>query len=158
MDAPLAATVQAESPPPNGNTPQPPPPPNDRTPMPAKVKTLFIALAGLATAIIALLTTFQIVHWTASQVTLVSAEAAAVIGLACAVTMHLLPSTKREPVAVAATITAAVSATLALGTGFGWWHLSAEQIGALVGVLTAVVGVGSAILARQMVTPTTGSE
>jgi hypothetical protein len=70
-------------------------------------------------------------------------------------TLHLLPTTKREPVAVAATFTAAVSATLALGTGFVWWHFSPVEIAALVGVLSAMIGVGSAVLARQSVSPTT---
>ena len=123
---------------------------------PAPVKAVFVALGTLATASITLITTFQLVSWTPGQTALVAAEAAAVIGFVSALTMHLLPSTKKEPVALAATFTAAVSATLALGTGFSWWTLSADEISALIAVLSAVIGLGTAWLARQSVTPTTG--
>jgi hypothetical protein len=86
----------------------------------AKVKAVFIALAALATATITLLAVFQVVHWTTSQLALAGTDAGAILALASALSLHLLPRTKREPVALAATFTAAVSATLALGTGFVW--------------------------------------
>ena len=59
--------------------------------------------------------------WSAAQTALVTAEAAAVTGFITALVAHLKRGTKQEPVALAATFTATVSATLALGSGFGWW-------------------------------------
>jgi hypothetical protein len=117
---------------------------------------LFLALAALATAGITVLTVFDIVHWSKAQTALASTEAGAVVAFLAAVTLHFLPTTKNEPVALAATFTAAISATLALGTGFLWWHLTANEVSALVAVVTAVIGVGTAIGARGVVTPDNG--
>src|SRR3954447_8571471 len=81
-------------------------------------------LAGLSTLVVAaitLLSVFELVHWSTVQTSLVLAESAAVIALATAAVAHRRAGTPKEHVAVAATLTAAVSATLALGSGFGWW-------------------------------------
>jgi hypothetical protein len=66
-----------------------------------------------------------------------------------------MPATANEHVALAATCTATVSATLAIGSGFGWWHLTKQQTSAVGGVVTAVLGVGGAVLARPHVTAET---
>jgi len=95
---------------------------------------------------------FKVVHWSPAQTALVTAEAAAVVGLTTALIAHLMPGRPKEPVAVAATFTATVSATLALGSGFGWWSLTEMQTSAVAGVVTAVLGVGGAVLARRHVT------
>jgi hypothetical protein len=124
-------------------------------------KAVIAAIGGLAVALITMVTVFKVVDWSAPQTALVTADAAAVIGFLTAVVAHLMPRTSKEPVALAATFTATVSATLALGTGFGWWSLTEQQTGALVGLLTAVIGVASALVARQYVnagvSPTTKS-
>ena len=112
-------------------------------------------LGGLATLAVALITiaaVFNVVHWSPAQTALVTAEAAAVVGLITALIAHLWPGRPKEPVAVAATFTATVSATLALGSGFGWWSLTAQQTSAVAGVVAAVLGVGGAVLARHHVT------
>ena len=115
------------------------------------------ALGPLAVAVIAVLTVFEIVDWSASQTALVTAEAGAIIGFVSALVAHLWPGTKQEPVALAATFTAAISATTALGTGFGWWNLTEEQVSTLASLITAIIGVGSAMVARNIVTaPRTG--
>jgi hypothetical protein len=82
--------------------------------MPPLVKNLLVALGILAVAVIGILTSFSIVEWSAAQTTLVTAEAGAIIGLLSALLAHFWPATSKEPVALAATCTAAVSATLAL--------------------------------------------
>jgi hypothetical protein len=56
-------------------------------------------------------------------------------------------------VALAGTFTALVASTLALGTGFGWWSLTQDQAGALLGTVTAIIGVATAMFARQHTTP-----
>lgn len=114
-------------------------------------KPVIGAIAALAASIISLLTTLDAVHWTTTQTSLVSAESAAVIALVTAVIAHFWPGTAQEPVAVAASFTAFVLATLTLGTGFSWWSLSKEQISALVAVLSAAIGLGSALIARSSV-------
>ena len=120
--------------------------------MPYHVKALLVALGPLAAATIALLAAFSIVTWSASQTTLVATEAGTIIGLASALVAHFWPGTKKEPVALAATITAVIAATIALGTGFDWWHPTAAETSALVSLVTAVIGVGSAMIARSHVT------
>jgi hypothetical protein len=101
---------------------------------------------------ITLLTVFEAVDWSAAQTALVIAEAGAVTGLLTALVAHLTPTTSKEHVALAATFTATVSATLALGSGFDWWTLTEQQTAAVGGVVTAIIGVGGAVFARQHVT------
>ncbi|MBV8988465.1 MAG: hypothetical protein JO372_07885 [Solirubrobacterales bacterium] len=110
-------------------------------------------LGTLAVAVVTMFTVFNVVHWTAAQTALVTAEAAAVAGFFTALVAHRKTGTAKEPVALAATFTALVSATLALGSGFGWWSLTEQQTGAVAGLVTAVLGVGGALLARQRVQP-----
>ncbi|MGZ4232540.1 MAG: hypothetical protein ACXVUE_05160 [Solirubrobacteraceae bacterium] len=110
------------------------------------------SLGTLAVAIVTIVTVFNVVHWSAAQTALVTAEAAAVGAFITALAAHLKPNTAKEPVALAATLTAAVSATLALGCGFAWWSLTQQQTGAVVALITAILGVGGALLARQHVT------
>jgi hypothetical protein len=115
-------------------------------------KAVFAALGVLAATATVFLTTFAVVDWSAGQTALVTAEAGAVLGFVAALVAHLRPATAKEHVALAGTFTAVVSATLALGTGFGWWELTQEQAGALLGMLTAIIGVAAAMFARQHVT------
>jgi len=118
----------------------------------ANPKAVVGALGTLAVAFLTIVTVFKAVDWSAAQTALVTAEAAAVAGFVTALVAHLIPGTSTEPVAVAATFTATVSATLALGSGFGWWSLTEQQTSAVAGVVTAVLGVGGAVLARDRVT------
>jgi hypothetical protein len=120
--------------------------------LPSQVKAALAALATLAAAIITLLNVFSAVHWTAAQTALVTTEVGAVVGLLSAVVAHLWPGTAKEPVAIAATITALVSATIALGTGFAWWSWTQEQTTAVVGLVSAIIGVGGALFARNFTT------
>jgi hypothetical protein len=112
---------------------------------------------ALEAAVISVLTTLNIVHWSATQTTLVSTTAAAAITFLGAIVAHLWPGTKQETVALAATFTALVASILSLGTGFQWWHLTAEQVASLVSVVTAFIGISSALVARQFVTAKTTS-
>jgi hypothetical protein len=86
---------------------------------------------------------FKVVDWSAAQTAFVTAKAAATAGLLAALVAHLMPGTSRQPVAFVATFTAKVSATLALGFGFGSWFLTEQQTSAVAGVVTAVLGVGA---------------
>lgn len=114
-------------------------------------KPVIGSIAGLAASVIALLPALNIVHWSAGQTALVSAEAAAVLGLVTAVVTHFWPGTSKEPVALAATLTAWATATCALGGGFAWWQLTEAQSSALVAVVAAAVGVIGAVAARSKV-------
>jgi hypothetical protein len=120
--------------------------------MPAPNTKAVLAAAGtLALAIITLLTVFTVVEWSAAQTALVTAEVGSLVALGTALVAHFKPSTSKEQVAIAATLTATVAATVALGSSFGWWHLTETQSSALGGVITAVLGVGGAMFARQHV-------
>lgn len=114
-------------------------------------RTIVATLGTLGVAVITIVTVFGVVHWSAAQTALVTAEAAAIAGLLTAIVAHLRPGTSKEPVALAATLTATVSATLALGSGFGWWSLTQEQTSAVGGLVTAILGVGGALFAREHV-------
>jgi len=58
---------------------------------------------------------------------------------------------QKQPVAVAGTVTAFVSATLSLGIGFAWWQLAQSQNASLISLVTAIVAVVSALAARSTV-------
>jgi hypothetical protein len=64
-------------------------------PVPSKVAAALAGLAALTVAVIGLITSFNTVHWTSAQTTLVVAAAAAFWALASAVTAHLWPQTKK---------------------------------------------------------------
>jgi uncharacterized membrane protein YfcA len=119
--------------------------------LPRPQKGVLVALGALAGTGITLVTVFGWVDWSAAQTALVTTEASAAIGLITALVAHLNQKTPREPVAVAATFTACISTTLALGTAFVWWTLTQEQISALVALVTTVLGVSSAWFARGRV-------
>lgn len=115
------------------------------------------SFGALVLASITIVTVFKVVEWSAAQTALVTFEGAAVAGFFTALVAHLRVGTSKEPVALAATFTAMVSATLALGSGFGWWSLTEQQTSAVAGLFTALLGVGGALIARQHVTAETSS-
>lgn len=119
----------------------------------ARSVPVVLALGAVATALINLATTLNWVNWTAAQIAAVTAESAAVVGFVAALLAHLRLGTSKEPVALAATVTALLTATLALGSAFAWWRLTQEQNSAVVAVLASLVGLGTAALARARVTP-----
>jgi hypothetical protein len=120
--------------------------------LPTRIEALLAALAALTGAIVGIITSFEIVQWTPAQTTLVGTEAVAFWALVSAVAAHFWPNTKKQPVAIAGTVTAFVSATLAMGIGFAWWHLTEVQNASLISLVTAVIAVGSALVARTAVT------
>jgi drug/metabolite transporter (DMT)-like permease len=114
-------------------------------------KALLAALGGLTGAAITFITTFGWVSWSAAQTTLVVTEAAAVLALLTAAVAHFYPDTPREPVALASTFTAVLTATLALGSGFSWWSFTQQEVSALAALVVAIFGVGGALFARDRV-------
>ena len=153
----MAATDTSSSTPPAGTQSVPPAgaPSNsgsNQPPVPPKIAAALAGLTVLTGAVIGLITSFNVAHWTSAQTTLVATEVAAFWALAAAVTAHLWPQTKKQPVAVAGTVTAFVSATLSLGIGFAWWHLTQSQNASLISLVTAIVAVASALVARSTVT------
>jgi hypothetical protein len=131
---------------------------SDQPAVPSKIKALLAGLAALTAAAIGLTTSFNVVHWTSAQTTLVATEVAAFWALASAVTAHQWPKTKKQPVAVAGTVVAFVSATLSLGIGFAWWQLTQPQNASLISLVTAIVAVVSALAARSAVRAGTTSD
>jgi uncharacterized membrane protein len=119
--------------------------------VPDKAKAVFVALGALATAVIVFLTTLGIVDWSDAQTALVTAEVGAIIGFVSALVAHRRKGTKEEWVALGATLTAAVTATLALGTGFDWWDLTEKEVSAVASLITAIIGIGAALFARNQV-------
>lgn len=121
--------------------------------LPSRIGALLAALTVLTGAIAGLITSFEVVHWTPAQTTLVATEVAAFWAFVGAVAAHLWPETKKQPVAVAGTVTALVSATLSLGIGFSWWGLTEAQNASLISLVTAIAAVVSTLAARTIVTP-----
>ena len=153
----MAVTDTSSTPP--ASTPSVPPsgapsdPGSNQPPIPPKIAALLTGLTALTGAVIGLMTSFNAVHWTSAQTTLVAAEVAAFWALSGAVTAHLWPQTKKQPIAVAGTVTAFVSATLSVGIGFAWWQLTQPQNASLISLVTAIVAVASGLAARSTVTP-----
>jgi hypothetical protein len=90
--------------------------------------------------------------WSDGEWIAVGATAGALVGLVTAVIAHLRPATTKEPVAVGASVTALATATAALGVAFGWWSTDPNIQGAVVGLVTALFGLLSAIFVRSSVT------
>jgi hypothetical protein len=135
----MAATDISSSTPPVSTPPVPPAgapsdPGSSQPPVPPKIAAVLAGLTALTGAVIGLMTSFNAVHWTSAQTTLVATEVAAVAG----------------------TVTAFVSATLSLGIGFAWWQLTQPQNASLIGLVTTIVAVASALAARSTVTPISG--
>jgi len=126
-------------------------PETGQPPVPPRVAASLAGLTALTGAVLGLMTSFNAVHWTPAQTTLVATEVAAFWALASAVTADLWPQTKKQTVAVAGTITAFISATLSLGIGFAWWQLTQSQNASLISLVTAIVAVVSALAARSTV-------
>jgi hypothetical protein len=120
--------------------------------MPRWLKLILGILGALGITVPHLLAAFDAVDWSESQTLLVVAEVEAVTGLVSAVVAHFWRGTKEEPVAISAALTAFLTATGALVTGFGWWDLTEEQIAALLSVCTALVAAVAAAVARSEVT------
>lgn len=59
---------------------------------------------------------------------------------------------KTEPVALQGAVTTILTAAVAVLTAFDWWDPTEEQIGALAGILAALIAVGTAF-ARGRVWP-----
>jgi hypothetical protein len=116
-----------------------------------KAAAVVAAIGTLAAATISLITSLGAVTWSPAQISLATAEVGATIAFVTAVLAHYWPNTKQQPVAVAGAFTALITATLTLGTGFAWWTLTQPQTAALVSVVSAVIGLGSALIARSMV-------
>lgn len=120
--------------------------------LPDGIKGLLGGIGGVAVAVITLLTVFNAVSWSDGQTALATTEAAAVVAFLSACVAHFWPRSKQEPVALGGTFTALVAATLALMSGFDVWTLTQAQVSALVGLVTALIGVGTALFARSQVT------
>lgn len=120
-------------------------------PLPSNAAGVLAALTALTGAVVGLLTSFQVVHWTPAQTTLAAAEVAAFWAFTGAIVAHFWPGRKQRPVAVAGTITALVSATVSLGIGFAWWRLNGAQNASLTSLSTTFVAVGSALWAQAHV-------
>jgi hypothetical protein len=121
--------------------------------IPTKIGAFLAALTVLTGAVVGIATSFEVVHWTPAQTTLVGTEVAAFWAFAGAVAAHLWPATKKQPVAVAGTVTSLVAATLSLGIGFTWWRLTEAQNASLISLVTAIVAVVTALVARTAVQP-----
>lgn len=120
-------------------------------PLPSRVQTLFAAFGTLGAATVGFVTTFEIVKWTPAQTTLVVTTGAAFLAFAAAVTAHVFPRTKKQPVAIAGAFTALVSCMVTMGAGFSWWDVTETQNAALGSLITAIVAVASALIARSTV-------
>ena len=120
-------------------------------PLPSNATGVLAALTALTGAVVGLVTSFQVVHWTPAQTTLAAAEVAAFWAFTGAIVAHLWPGRKQRHVAVAGTITALVSATVSLGIGFAWWRLNGAQNASLISLSTTFVAVGSALWAQAHV-------
>jgi hypothetical protein len=125
--------------------------------LPPSLKNIFVAVSALAVAVIGVLSTLNVGHWSTAQTALVTATTGAFLAFVASVTAHFWPGTAKEPVTIAASITALSASILALGEGFTWWTLSGAQIAALGSLVSTILGVGSALLARQQVSPVSTS-
>jgi hypothetical protein len=119
--------------------------------MSGQAKALLVALAALTAAVIGILTSFGAVRWNTAQTALVVAESAVFWAFVSALVAHLSRNTQQQPVAVAGTFTALVTATVSVGIGFSWWQASGTQNAYITSLVTALIAVASALVARMKV-------
>ena len=124
---------------------------SDTSVMAPWAKALLAALATLTAALIGILTSFTVVHWKAPQTAVVVAEFTAFWAFIAALVAHFFPQTKQQPVAVAGTFTALVTASVAVGIAFSWWSVTPQQNAYITSFVTALIAVGSALVARTQV-------
>lgn len=93
-------------------------------------------------ALVALLAGFGVISWDASQTALVVAAAASLVMFVGSLVAHLRRGTRTEWPAVAMSLVAFTASGLAALNSIGVLHLSAQQIELVIGLLTAVLGLG----------------
>jgi hypothetical protein len=116
-----------------------------------RARNISAAWLVLANAVLTMLVGTGVVDWTEAQVALVYAEVNTVSALLLALYLHFYPDTKREPVAVAASVTAVAVSTTALLSGFQVWELNDAQNALVVSVVSALVALVATAFARQQV-------
>jgi hypothetical protein len=116
-----------------------------------RARNISAAWLVLANAVLTMLVGTGVVDWSDAQVALVYAEVNTVSALLLALYLHFYPDTKREPVAVAASLTAVAVSTTALLSGFQVWHLNDAQNALVVSVVSALVALVATAFARQQV-------
>lgn len=119
---------------------------------PERIIAATIVAIGL---IITVLTTSGAVSWSGQQITLVSVESGAAGALVLAIYFHVKPGTKKEPVAVGASITGLTLATLYLLDGFNVTHFGNATIVAVGSATTGVLLVITTAFSRANVTAPT---
>lgn len=107
---------------------------------------------AVVVAVVAVLTGFDIVHWSVAQAGMVSAEASSFLIFGLALQQHFKPDTAEEPVAVAGSISAFSSSTFALLVGFELVHWSQEQVGLVLGLVAVIITLSGSWAARAVVT------
>lgn len=117
-----------------------------------KAKSIAAAFIVAVNAIVLGINGIASTGWTDVQVGLIMVLATTSTALVLAIYNHMLPATKREPVAIGAAVIAESAAITALLSGFQVWHLTDAQNGLLVGIVVAVVGLVTTAFVREQVT------
>lgn len=117
----------------------------------SKMTKLSAAVIVLVNAVVLLLNGIEAVDWSDVQVGLVMAVATTGSALLLSIYSHVQPGTSKEAVAVGASLTTFAAALTALLSGFQVWHLTDAQNGLVIATVTAIVGVFSALFARENV-------
>lgn len=99
-------------------------------------------VAGVVGATLALLSGFGVVAWDTTQTALVVAASASCVMFIGSLFAHLQKETSAEWPAVAMSFVAFVASGLAALNSVGVLNLSAQQIELVIGVITAVLGLG----------------
>lgn len=118
-----------------------------------RLQAIGAAFVVVGNAIITMLITTGVAHWTDPQKAAAFVEVNVVVAMVIAIYAHFDPATSKEPVALASTFTALVTATLLLLVAFAIVHWTRAQVDTIVGTTTAVVALVTLLLARNSVTP-----
>lgn len=120
---------------------------------PNRLATVLTAIGVVVTAVAALGGLLGWLEWSNGQWIVVGAAVGSFLSAIVAGVAHFRSTTRGEPVALGASVTALATAIAALGGAFDWWTAQPDVKAAVVGLVTAVFGLLTAIFARSNVKP-----
>lgn len=108
----------------------------------ASINKIRDRVSAVTAALVAMLAGFGVISWDTSQTALVVAATASLVMLVGSLCAHLRQGSPKEWPAVAMSLVAFVASGLAALNSIGVLHLTGEQIELVIGLLTALLGLG----------------
>lgn len=118
-----------------------------------KARAFGASLLVLVNLVLVLFDTAGVTHWDKdTQTVAVFSVANTLVFLVIALYAHLMHGTKKEPVAIAGTVTAFVISLITVAYVFVWFAWTPETFAAIIAIVPQVVGLVAFLFAREQAT------